>query len=370
MPTARTPTPYLAALLLALAATVALAFAWPAAADARTVPVKVMTRNIYLGADLVPAFSTQSREEFEREAGEIFRTVQETDFPARSELLADEIAATRPHLIGLQEASLWRRDENGGDQPATTVVYDYLRILQRALRERGVSYRAVVVQREADIEVPTNLGHDVRLTMRDVILVRRGSGVRIRRRLRGHFDENLRVTTPVGTFTSLRGWTAVDASRRGVRFRFVNTHLEAFGDAIRAEQARELTRGPLDTRGRVILVGDVNSDPADEDEAADAYNVLDGSGLRDAWTIVRRAAGYTSGFDEFVMGDLSALERRIDVVMFRGRVVALSAIRVGDDPDNRTDDGMWPSDHAGVVARLGLRTAARGAPVFTGRAGR
>ena len=44
------------------------------------------------------------------------------------------------------------------------------------------------------------------------------------------------------------------------KFRFVNTHLEAFGDTkIREAQAKELMAGPLKTKTQVVLVGDLNS---------------------------------------------------------------------------------------------------------------
>ena len=68
--------------------------------------------------------------------------------------------------------------------------------------------------------------------------------------------------------TADRGWLSVDAKykknkkSKPTKFRFVNTHLEAFGDpTIKEAQAKELTQkgGPLKTKMRAILVGDLNS---------------------------------------------------------------------------------------------------------------
>jgi hypothetical protein len=46
---------------------------------------------------------------------------------------------------------------------------------------------------------------------------------------------------------------------------------------------------------------------------------------------------------------------RIDLVLQRGAVRAQSAQIVGIDPALKTPSGLWPSDHAGVVATLGVR---------------
>lgn len=48
-------------------------------------------------------------------------TVDQANFPLRSERLAREIATRRPPLIGLQEVALWRHGALGGE--ATTVDY-------------------------------------------------------------------------------------------------------------------------------------------------------------------------------------------------------------------------------------------------------
>jgi len=45
---------------------------------------------------------------------------------------------------------------------------------------------------------------------------------------------------------------------------------------------------------------------------------------------------------------------RIDVVFFRGAVRAETLEIVGTDQAKRTPSGLWPSDHAGVVATLAV----------------
>ena len=55
-----------------------------------------------------------------------------------------------------------------------------------------------------------------------------------------NFATNLVVTVAGVPVTVKRGWTATDARVRGSgRFRFVNTHLEAFHPLIRQAQAAE-----------------------------------------------------------------------------------------------------------------------------------
>jgi hypothetical protein len=83
-------------------------------------PVTVMSRNIYLGADINrPVVAATTAEAEGKSAQEIVfalarathvtrEIVDDTNFPVRAELLADEIARTKPDLVGLQEVALWR----------------------------------------------------------------------------------------------------------------------------------------------------------------------------------------------------------------------------------------------------------------------
>ncbi len=56
--------------------------------------------------------------------------MQDANFNARAKLLANEIEATKPGLIGLQEVSHWMRDDEVNTSvQATETVYDYLELL-------------------------------------------------------------------------------------------------------------------------------------------------------------------------------------------------------------------------------------------------
>ena len=331
------------------------------AAEAKPGPkLTVMTRNIYLGGNIALPIGATSRADFEQRATQLWQQVQATDFPARAKLLAREMRRTRPDVIGLQEVALWRRGPDGlkdaAATPATTVVYDFLAILRREL---GSRYRLGNVQTEADIEAPTSLGYDVRVTIHDAVLVRRRKGLRIRRRLGGHYAAALDVTTQVGTLTSRRGWTAIDGSLRGTRFRFLDTHLEAFSDSVRLAQARELAAGPARRAGTVIVAGDLNSDPTGATGAKpDAYNVFRSAGLRDTWLLRNpKGSGNNCCLKQVTITDPppGPFDHRVDHILAKGRFKVLKTRIVGTDPDNRTAAGLWPSDHGGGATTLRLR---------------
>src|SRR4051812_11871646 len=98
-----------------------LSLAVPAAASADSSrDVKVMTRNLYLGADLIPLASAQNRDEFEQAAAQRFQTVLKNDFPTRAKGIAAEIAKNKPDLVGVQEAAVWKRGPDGVKDGNTT----------------------------------------------------------------------------------------------------------------------------------------------------------------------------------------------------------------------------------------------------------
>jgi len=352
------------ALIAAVLAALMVAPAIAQAQRAKPPTLKVMTRNIYLGGNIFLPIEAQNRQEFEQKTQELWDQVNFTNFPARARLLAKEINQQSPDLVGLQEVALWRRSptgvKDGFQTPSTIVVYDFLKTLQRELMARGLRYRVAVVQRETDIEAPTR-EYDVRLTMRDAILVKRKrNGVKVLRKRSKQYKADVSVPTQGGTFTSDRGWTYVDASLAGRKFRFLNTHLESFLEDPRVKQAKELVArgGPARSKNPVILVGDLNSDPKNRTGASPvAYRTLIRAGFKDSWTQAKgRAPGLSCCLKRPTADDPPPFpgDHRIDHTLVKSPIRGLRAKIVGNDPSNRTSTGLWPSDHGGVATTLRL----------------
>lgn len=357
--------------LVALAAALAVMTSSPAQAAARPRPVRVMTRNLYLGADLSPAIASQSPLELALAATAIWRQVLDTNFPERAKALAAEIGDADPVLIALQEVALWRSGVPDGPPafggtPAEEVEVDFLQVLQGELQARGLKYNVSAIQQEGDIEAPTILGFDVRLTQRDVILAKAGlpSGeLRTSNAQSANFSNNLSFTIAGGlaSVTSTRGWTSVDVVANRRSFRLVNTHLEAFSNFYRTVQTLELLSGPLATGMKVIVAGDLNSDPSDPVfgepgspfNATNPYDVLAANGFTDTWVQANQLdPGFTCCNAADLLNATPTLTERVDHILTRPSAAAYRSTVVGIDADNRTPGGLWPGDHAGVVAAL------------------
>jgi len=392
-----------AAVLLAIAAALALGLLPSLAAAKRSTAgpakgkgqetakeVNVMTRNLYLGADLAPAISASGLTAFTEATGQILREVTANSFPIRAKGLASEILKKKPDLVGLQEVALWRTGPpslevflNSGAVPtATAVRYDYLAELMAQLNKgKGKGgkgkpqYRVAVSQDEFDFEAPANENGvsgdgpngaipnaeiNGRLTMRDVILVRNGAGVTFKHPQAAHFANLLVVTVSGVKLAVTRGWTAVDAKVRGSHtFRFVNTHLEAFDPAtqvpsIRALQAGELVApgGPATTSLPVVLAGDLNSDD-DTVEPGDqqAYRTLLGAGMRERSTNSPLGCCLNSSLLAVgAGGSIAGFNHQVDHVMTRDlkEIKLKTSVVTGRQPVN----GFWDSDHAGLFSAL------------------
>src|SRR3954451_18957408 len=143
------------------------------AAKKKTTDVTFMTRNLFLGADLLPLATTKG-DDFEHAAGNLLNTVKATDPDGRMKLVAGEIAKAKPDLVGLQEVTLWRTGPKNDPAPARDVVVDYLATLRRELAARGAKYRVVADQRTLDLEGPSDGVVVVRFTDGNVVLARKG----------------------------------------------------------------------------------------------------------------------------------------------------------------------------------------------------
>jgi endonuclease/exonuclease/phosphatase family metal-dependent hydrolase len=102
----------------------------------------------------------------------------------------------------------------------------------------------------------------------------------------------------------------------------------------------------------VIIAGDFNAGPG-----ATTYRLLTDAGLDDAWAQARPGeSGPTCCQDDDLRNERSRLSSRIDLILFDADDFdATAAERVGHGRADRTSTGLWPSDHAGLVARLRFR---------------
>src|SRR3954454_7518776 len=104
-----------------LAVLAVLALPSAAGAAPRHTDVTVMTRNLFLGADLIPLAVSTPGAEFEHAAGDVLRQVTGSEPNERMTLIAREIARAKPDLVGLQELTLWRTGPKGDPARATEV---------------------------------------------------------------------------------------------------------------------------------------------------------------------------------------------------------------------------------------------------------
>lgn len=331
---------------------------------------RVMTRNLYLGADLGAAMRSTSAGAFVVANGAVLRQVTATNFPVRAKGLAAEILAANPDLVGLEEAALWRTGPlnlavlAGAPKTATTVRFDYLQLLLNELNKDELRYVAAVVQEEFDLEAPADEDgnyvpeKNARLTMRDVILERVDAGIHTWNPQAGHYASLFTPNVAGIPVPVTRGWASVDARVRGsAPFRFAMTHFEAFDPrtdhpSIRARQAGELAALLNASELPVVLVGDLNSD--DDTVVADdqqAYRKLLDSGFVERST-ANPLSCCVESYD-LTTGAVSEFDHQVDHVMTNAdaTVTLIESTVTGREMVN----GFWDSDHAGVFSSLRIR---------------
>jgi hypothetical protein len=402
-------------LVLGLIAALTLALL-PGAADAKAKGKKkghqltVMTRNLYLGADLGPALNATGTSEAINAAYEIEQQVHRTKFPSvRAALLANEIKKRTPDVVGLQEAAWWRTgaysltpaltgnpvasqtDPEGGD-----FLTDLLNQLNKGGKKGSASaakkkkakspkYRIAVVKTEFDYELPVSNNpdpitfcgsnpsqcHNERLTMRDAILVKKG--VKVSNPTSGTFGTLLRVLVggvlPVDV---TRGWAAVDIKAHGRKLHVVDSHFEAFDSGssnqtnkgttvpkggVREAQAKELIAagGPATSRFPTLLLGDFNSDSPVHGDQVDpgdalAYRAL----LAGGWSeraITPPPFGCCIQDPNLSNPSSAGVTHRVDHIMSNTKKVKFKKGGLTTTYAN----GLWSSDHFGVWSQLQVK---------------
>jgi len=358
--------------------------------------INAMTRNLYLGADIfkVVEAAQTNPSSIPYVVAEVFQTAMYTNFPARAEAIADEIARYKPQVVGLQEVSTYYIQTpgdfmQGNPVQANNLVIDFYTVLNEALQARGMEYDAFTVN-NANIEVPminpsspTYLS-DIRLVDHDVILVRKGhDAVQV---LNGNYQAQLTLDLAGIPVSFSRGYLAVDVDVDGTDYRFVNTHLEVAsspGSVFRVFQSWQMQEllgtvaylNSLDPKP-IVMVADWNSSPDDVPGTGyvpgygwlpytPPYIQAVDAGYLDSWLLQSKYdEGYTSGFDEYVSDPDAELTSRIDIIFLAPDTLTIDKVSstvVGEEqidmvpntyPGAPEGAMLWPSDHAGVVSKI------------------
>jgi hypothetical protein len=350
--------------------------AYAKAPEPRVVPI--MTQNVYQGTEFrhlqALAGHNPTLEEALAATTADYGTYVATRFKDRSKLIAAEIAKEGPWLVGLQEIATWHA---GAFEPAhpfalpPAVSEDFTQELLTALTEDGAHYE-VVSRRDNNFTLAfpilTLEGlKAVGMVESGVILARTdlpASSLTVLNPKSGTYRAHIPLIAnpldpdPPHGFTFTNSWQSIDVHSKGKAFRFITTHLDALapGGLVSGAQALQLLEEPAHTKMPLILAGDMNSGPV-LDPAA--YNAFIAGGLSDTWV----AGGLGSppltcchlAPNDLVSDPTAVYTEDPDHVFTHGPFTVLNEHLVGNVPPfPEPEPFIWPSDHAGMVARLKL----------------
>lgn len=377
---------------------------------------KVMTRNLYLGADV--AIAMELLPDFPAATQFMWDQMRQTDFEKRSKLFVQEIKTEDPDVIGLQEATKWYCKTGVFSKPVT--VFDFVEILISDLSSAGLTYeiarsgenKAVNVGFEiAPIPLLTSAQDDELFStlfgqssaycgfeIADVLLVKKSLSSEIL--AVGTTEYEAKYTIIPTVMSIYRGYSWADIKINKKPIRFVTTHLESSFSPdkkpVAKIQADQLIADLADTKIPVVLLGDFNSDPRDprgneslnpglqpsanESCQAQVSNPIGSSALNACnayWTIVQNKfidagpdaqdpTNYTWGLSALLsgpdsaragaakqLGNAAGFTDRLDYIFTKGAIEVINSEIIGN-----ASIGPWASDHAGLVATLDVGSMA------------
>ena len=282
-----------------------------------------------------------------------------TDFSSRAQAIADEIAARRPHAVGLQEVTTF--DLSAVGLPELV----FMDTLKAALAQRGLNY--VVADSVMNIDATVEIAPGTGLNMKDFdFMLVDADRVTLLGTFATTFQYNLVDIIPpalLGGIEIRRGYVLATVSIDGDVYTIVSTHPEPdLGpydfSALREGQAMEIVwaLGQANT-DKAIVMGDLN-----DVVGSDLYDVFADAGFVDAWAEMRPSTvGNTCCHLTSLSNPLETFTKRIDYVLVRGIGHPQAGLqghidRLGDVPADKVDGPVypiWPSDHAGLFAEFG-----------------
>ena len=381
--------------------------------------ITVMSRNIYLGADVGVALELIPN--FPKAAQFMWDQVKKTDFATRAPKLARESAQDRPEIIGVQEATIWYCKKDLFSDKVE--VFNFLDQFIAATKASGVGYSLATangveafnpgysiaaipyVTKVRDPEVFNPLfGQDTAscgFTIGDALLVRDDVKDRIIQVGNTEYDATYSIVPTL--MTIYRGYTWADFKVQDSVVRLITTHLESIWDENKvpnsALQAQQLVADLKDAKMPIVIMGDFNADyrdprpqgepnPGEQPVASEtcptpggakcnAYSTMIEAGFENASPDAKNPRYFTWGasallngpdkkrvLDAKKFGNQYGFTDRLDYIFTKNVYATVSSKIIGNVwPDG---SGVWdcgkekcfPSDHAGVVATIELPRSA------------
>ena len=380
----------------ALIASITWTIFTPISAQATEPTLTVMSRNIYLGADVGVALELIP--DMPAAAQFMWDQVNKNDFSKRSISLAAEIKQYQPDVIGLQEATIWYCKKNAWSKK--TEVFNFTDQLLAAL---GGDY----VLASKDGKTAFNPGYSINpipfLTMvkdperfqkifgqdkaacgfqiGDALAIKKSLADQVIRVGNTEYEATYSIVPTL--MTIYRGYTWADINIANIPVRFVATHLESIWDENKvpnaAKQATQLISDLKDTNMPLVVIGDFNSDPRDPRPAnaanpglqptasnecpaglskCNAYRLMRDAGFNDAGPDASDPSAYTWGMNALLtgpdpdrlkaaqgMGNEYGFTDRLDYIFTKNGVDVSTSQIIGYK-------APYATDHAGVFAEF------------------
>jgi endonuclease/exonuclease/phosphatase family metal-dependent hydrolase len=337
--------------------------------------LRIMTYNIDEGTDYIEVQNAQDGFSFLLAVGDTITQVRAINTKSRMRAVAKQIVAAAPTLVSLQEVNQW---STGPYNPGTgqcgtlTIENDMLADLTKALKDQGAQYAVVNMAKQwqlPSVDEPWQLpampglirstGQFLCVGVTDYIVMLARTdlpALYLSNAQHERFNHMLLFKTAVGDVPFPRSWMSVDVDFNGKAFRLIGTHLDSVDPTIRREQAQELRDGPAKTSLPVVIAMDSNAQAAPlPQEDTYTYFVSEAEFI-DAWTEkFPGVPGYTTGQNQLLDNPISKLNQRIDLILTFGPVVIQRIALFGTTQASKTPEGLWPSDHAAVVAQFNIQ---------------
>ena len=383
-------------LLISALALVLISPSNPAHADNQ--PIKVMSRNLYLGADVGVALAKIPN--MPAAAQFMWDQVQKTDFSQRKKILADQIRTESPDVIGIQEATIWYckahfwsgKTEvfNFTQELLAELGGDYIIAAKNGVEANNPGYSIGPIPFLTKVNDPKTFqalfgqnDADCGFQIGDALLIKKSLSQYVNQVGNSEYRDVYKV---VPTLMEIyRGYSWADITVQGTNVRFVTTHLESLWDVNKvpkaADQARQLVADLAKTKSPIVVIGDFNSDPRDprplgapnpgeQPTASDkcpagssicnAYKVMREAGFTDSGPDASDPSTYSWGMNALLtgpdkkraeaakkMGNPFGFTDRLDYIFVKNGIKVLTSKIIGQT-------APYGTDHAGVVTELNV----------------